>query len=280
MNHMQLSHLVNRDWNLSVLIAVIILLIFCSVSIFPQWIAPCDPLKRFGPYLSPNPGHILGTDDMGQDIFSLLVYGTRISLIIGVCAGGLSMLIGIWIGIISGYVKGKIDDVLMGLTDIMLIIPKIPVIILIAAFFRPNIWILIGILGLFSWESTARLVRAKTLQVSSAGFVLSARCLGFSTLEVLLHEVLPVIYPVILPKGILIVAGAMISEASLSFLGLSDPTMESWGKMIADAFSYGGFIREMWWWYLPPVFCICAVIISIVRIGMIYEQPQQATVFE
>jgi len=270
----------NQNLNLSVLISALILLIFIFAAIFPQLIAPYSPDKRFMPYLSPNPEHILGTDDIGHDVFSLLVYGTRISLIIGFCAGGISVLIGIWIGIISGYLKGKIDEILMGITDIVLIIPKIPVIIVIAAFFRPNIWILIGILGLFSWESTARLVRAKTLQISSSGFVLSARCLGFSTHHVMLHEILPVIYPIILPKSMLIVAGAMISEASLSFLGLSDPTMESWGKIISDAFTHGGFVREMWWWVLPPAFCISLVIISFVRIGTIHEQPQHESAFE
>ena len=270
----------NGDYDISVLISALFLLIFIFAALFPQLIAPYSSEKRFMPYLSPSSDHILGTDDVGHDVFSLLVYGTRISLIIGFCAGGISLVIGIWIGVISGYVKGKVDDILMGLTDIALIIPKIPVIIVIAAFFRPNIWILIAILGLFSWESTARLVRAKTLQISSSGFILSARCLGFSTHQVMVHEILPVIYPIILPKGMLIVAGAMISEASLSFLGLSDPTMESWGKMISDAFTHGGFVREMWWWVLPPAFCISLVILSFVRIGMIHEQPRRESAFE
>jgi peptide/nickel transport system permease protein len=274
------SHFRNRNREISFLISVLIILLFIITSIFPQWIAPYDPEKRFIPYLSPDSVHILGTDDMGHDILSLLIFGSRISLVIGFCAGGLSIGIGIWIGVISGYIKGKTDDILMGLTDIMLIIPKIPVIILFAAFFRPNIWILICVLGLFSWESTARLVRAKTLQINSSGYVLSARCLGFSTQQVISHEILPVIYPVILPKGMLIVAGAMISEASLSFLGLSDPTLESWGRMISDAFSHGGFVREMWWWILPPTLCICAVIVSVVRIGMVYEQPEQEIAYE
>jgi peptide/nickel transport system permease protein len=279
-NSMFASHHKNRNCDISVLISVLILIIFIFTAIFPQWIAPYESGKRFTPYLPPDSAHFLGTDDMGHDIFSMLVFGTRISLVIGFCAGGLSIFIGIWIGVISGYVKGRTDDILMGLTDIMLIIPKIPVIILFAAFFRPNIWILIYILGMFSWETTARLVRAKTLQISSSGFVLSARCLGFSTHQVMTHEILPVIYPVILPKGMLIVAGAMISEASLSFLGLSDPTMESWGRMISDAFSHSGFVREMWWWILPPTLCICAAIISVVRIGMVYEQPEQENAFE
>jgi peptide/nickel transport system permease protein len=269
-----------RGIDLSVLISLVILLILLIAAVVPQVLAPYDPKQRFVPYGHPDSVHMLGTDDMGYDIVTLLIYGTRISLIIGFCAGGLSMLIGTTIGVVSGYLKGRVDDVLMAITDITLIIPKIPAIILIAAFFRPSIWILIVVLGLLSWETTARVVRAKTLQVSSAGFVLSARCLGFSSGKIITHEILPVIYPVILPKGMLIIAGAMITEASLSFLGLSDPTMESWGKMISDAFQHGGFIREMWWWFLPPALCICAAVIAFVRIGMIYEQPGQENAFE
>lgn len=269
-----------KNQDISLLISLVILIIFIFWASVPQFFSIYGPEKRFIPYSIPNSEHILGTDDMGHDIFSKLVFGTRISLIIGFFAGGLSMLIGIWIGLISGFLKGKTDDILMSFTDIVLIIPKIPVIIVLAAFFRPNIWLLIIILGLFSWETTARLVRAKTLQISSSPFILSARCLGFPTYKILVHEIFPVVYPIILPKGMLIVAGAMISEASLSFLGLSDPTMESWGRIIADAFTYGGFVREMWWWFLPPALCICAAVIAIVRIGMIYEQPHQELGFE
>jgi peptide/nickel transport system permease protein len=266
--------------DISVIFAFLILIILLIVALFPSWVAPYGPGKRFLPYIPPDSSHILGTDDIGHDIASLLIFGTRISLVIGICAGGLSIVIGTGIGVISGYLKGRVDDLLMGLTDITLIIPKIPAIILIAAFIRPNVWILICVLGLLSWETTARVVRAKTLQVSNAGFVLSARCLGFSSYQVIFQEILPVIYPVILPKVMLVVAGAMISEASLSFLGLSDPTMESWGKMVADSFTHGGFVREMWWWFLPPACCICATIMAIIRIGMKYEQPCQETMWE
>lgn len=263
----------NQDITLYVCIGILV--IFFIAALFPGIIAPYNDNKRFIPYMHPDSSHLLGTDDMGYDIFSLLIYATRISLLIGFFAGGLSILIGTGIGLMSGYLKGWVDDVLVTLTDIALIIPKIPAIILISAFLRPSVWILILILGFFSWETTTRVVRARTLQVSSSGHVLSARSLGFSPYQVIVHEILPVIYPVILPKFMLTIAGAMISEASLSFLGLSDPTMDSWGRMISDAFTHGGFIREMWWWFLPPACCICVTIISVIRIGMVYEKPGQ-----
>jgi len=262
------------------IIAISILLCFLLWSLVPQFFTSCDDHTRYKPYLYPSFLHPLGTDDIGHDILSLVIYSARISLIIAFTAGGLSIIIGVSIGIISGFFPGIIDDILMGLTDIVLIIPKIPVIILLAAITRPDLMLLILVLGLFYWETTARVVRSRVMQVSGAGYIQSARCLGFSSGWIMIHEILPVIYPVVLPKLMLVVAGASISEASLSFLGLSDPTMNSWGKMIADAFTHGGFIRGMWWWYTPPALCIVLMILSCVRIGMIWEQTGTETAFE
>lgn len=266
--------------DISLYLCIGVIAIFFIVAVIPGVFAPYTENERFIPYQHPDIDHFLGTDDMGYDILSLLIYAARISLLIGLCAGGVSILIGTGIGLISGYLRGWTDDLLMSVTDIVLTIPKIPAIVLISAFLRPSIWILILILGFFSWETTARVVRARTLQISTSGNILSARSLGFSSYQVLISDILPVMYPVILPKFMLTIAGAMISEASLSFLGLSDPTMNSWGRMISDAFTHGGFIREMWWWFLPPAVCICGVIISVIRIGMVYEKPGQESMVE
>ena len=257
-----------------------ILLCFLFWTLIPHMFVSADSDLRSRPYLDPSPVHPLGTDDIGHDIWYLVICSARISLIIAIAAGGLSILIGVMVGIISGYYPGIIDDILMGFTDIILILPKIPVIILLAAMARPNLLLLILILGLLSWETTARVVRSRVMQVSSAGYILSSRCLGFSSGWIMTREILPVIYPVVLPKLMLVIAGALISEASLSFLGLSDPTMNSWGKMIADAFAHGGFIRGMWWWYTPPALCIVLMILACVRIGMIWEQNGSETAFE
>jgi peptide/nickel transport system permease protein len=266
--------------NFWVFSAVFILLCLVLWAVVPQAWAPGDPDKRFRPYLEPSSAHPLGTDDMGHDIFNLVVYSARISLVIACGAGTLSILIGLCIGLVSGYYPGIIDDILMGITDLILVIPKIPLIILLAALTRPGLVLLILVLGFFSWETTARVIRSRVMQVSGAGYVLSARCLGFGPGWIMTREIMPVVYPVVLPKIMLVVAGALISEASLSFLGLSDPTMNSWGKMISDAFAHGGFIRGMWWWYLPPALCIILVILSCVRIGMIWEKPGEEVAFD
>ncbi|WP_269848795.1 ABC transporter permease [Methanosarcina horonobensis] len=174
---------------------------------------------------------------------------------------------GIVLGICAGYFRGALDEVLMGFTDVVLIIPKIPLIIVLGAYLQPSIWILIPVLGLLSWESTARVTRSKTLQLREAGYVKSARCMGFSSWHIMSTDIFPNLYHVLLPKFMLATASAMISEASLSFLGLSDISMKSWGTMLSFAFFRGGFIRDMWWWYVPPGICITLCVISIALIG-------------
>ncbi|HJK77684.1 MAG TPA: ABC transporter permease [Methanocorpusculum sp.] len=245
---------------------------FAAMAAVPDLLAPFTPTQRFIAYQGPDAVHLLGTDDMGRDILSLVIYAARLSLVIGVASGALAIVIGTAVGLAAGWRHGLLDDVLMGTTDIVLIIPKIPLVIILAAYLSPGPWLLILVLGLLSWESVARVVRSKVLQIRSSGYILAARCFGFSDTRIVLREVLPVVFPVIVPKFVLVTASAMISEASLSFLGLSDPAMISWGVMIADAFNHGGFIREMWYWWMPPAVCIIFGVLAITSLAFIREQ--------
>ena len=272
-----ISSLLHRS-NRRYILPALLIGIFIFVAAFPQYIAPYEPSERFGGYKSPSIDHFLGTDDMGRDIFSLLVHAARLSLLIGCASGGLAIGIGVLIGLLSGWFYGIWDDMLMALTDIVLILPKIPLIIVMAAYLEPGPWLLIIVLGVLSWESGARVVRAKVLQVRSMGFILSARCFGFSSAYILSREILPVLIPVIVPKFVLVTASAMIAEASLSFLGLSDPTMISWGVMISDAFTHSGFIRQMWYWWLPPALCIILGVCAITSIAFLYEDRTQEAI--
>jgi peptide/nickel transport system permease protein len=149
-----------------VIAAVLILAIFFIWALVPQAFVPDNAEKRYRPYLAPSPQHPLGTDDIGHDILRLVIESARISLTIAFAAGGLSVIIGITVGVVSGYVPGMVDDLLMGCTDVVLILPKIPVIILLAAMTRPSLLLLILVLGFLSWETTARVVRARVMQVS------------------------------------------------------------------------------------------------------------------
>ena len=262
-----------NNWrhNRKYLLPSVLIGVFVIMAAVPGYIAPYGPSERFGGYQSPSSEHILGTDDMGRDIYSLLVHAARLSLLIGVASGVLAIGIGVIVGLLSGWYPGVWDDIFMGFTDTVLILPKIPLIIVLAAYLELGAWLLIAVLGLLSWESVARIVRAKTLQLRTMGFVLSARCSGFSTGYILRNEILPVLFPVIVPKFVLVTASAMIAEASLSFLGLSDPTMISWGVMISDAFTYSGFVRQMWYWWLPPTLCIILGVCAITSIAFLYE---------
>ncbi|WP_321428857.1 ABC transporter permease [uncultured Methanolobus sp.] len=256
----------------SSILSIIMLLLFISMALFPSLIAPYSPKERSLPYASPSSEHLLGTNNMGNDILSELIYGARISLIVGFASAIITTFIGVMIGLLAGYFRGIMEEILMGFTDVVLMIPKIPLVIIIAAFLKPSIWILIIVLGVLSWESIARIVRSKTLQVRETGFVKSSECMGFSSLHIMLSDIFPNIVNVVIPKFMLATASAMISEASLSFLGLGDPTMKSWGIMLSYAFTKGGFIREMWWWYLPPGICITLCVLSLVTLGFIIEK--------
>jgi peptide/nickel transport system permease protein len=250
----------------------VLFLIFVLAAVFADWVAPHNPWARFEPFLSPDGQHWLGTNDMGQDILSELIYGSRASLIVGFLAAVLATGIGVLTGLLSGYFKGVVDEILMGITDVFLMIPRIPLIIILAAFLKPSIWIIALVIGSLWWTSTARVVRSKTLQVREANFVLSAKSLGFSDRRIIFTDILPNIIHIVTPKFILTVASAMISEASLSFLGLGDPSAKTWGMMIYHAFTEGGFINGLWWWFLPPGICITGIVISIVALGFSLEK--------
>ena len=189
----------------------------------------------------------------------------------------MSTIIGSTIGLLSGYFKGLVDEILMGFTDIFLMIPQIPLIIVLAAFLRPSFWLIALLMGSLWWTSTARVVRSKALQIREMGYVQSKRSLGFSHLHIIVSDVLPNLSQVVMPKFLLSIASAMIAESSISFLGLGDPSMKSWGMMINFAFSRGGFINGYWWWYMAPGLCITIFVLSIVLLGSFLEERAEST---
>ncbi len=258
-----------------VIFGILLLAFFLVLAVFAPLIAPWDPWEPGRPFLRPGIDHPLGTNDIGQDIFSELVYGTRISLFVGFFAAFVSVAIGTLIGLFSGYLRGATDEALMGLTDIILVIPALPLMIILAAHTNPSIWNIILVVGLLWWCSTARVVRSRVLQLREMPFVEAARSLGAGDIYIVFRHILPNTLQVILAKFILAVAGAMLTEASLSFLGLGDPLQKSWGMMLNYAFSRGGFINGYWWWYLPPGICISLAVLSFVLIGFGLEERER-----
>lgn len=257
------------------LFGLLLLALFLLLAVFAPLIAPFDPWEPGRPFLPPSGTHPFGTNDIGQDIFSELIYSTRISLFVGFFAAFVSVAIGTLVGLFSGYLRGAADEVLMGTTDIVLIIPALPLMIILAAHTSPSIWNIIIVIGALWWTSTARVVRSRVLQLREMPFVEAARSLGAGDGYIVFKHILPNTLQVILAKFILAVAGAMLTEASLSFLGLGDPLQKSWGMMLNYAFSRGGFINGYWWWYLPPGICISLAVLSFVLIGFGLEEQDR-----
>jgi peptide/nickel transport system permease protein len=253
------------------LIGHMILAVFVLGTLLAPFIAPHDPWVRTQPMLRPTTEHLLGTNDIGQDILSELIYGARISLLVGFAAALLATVLGIVIGIIAGFSKGLMENVLMGISDIFLVIPALPLIILFAVYLGPNLWNIIVIIGILSWPSTARVIRSQALSIRESGYVESSRALGANELWLMWCHVLPNLIPIIMAKFVLTVAFALLTEASLSFIGLGDSVAKSWGMTLHYAFGRGGFIRGLWWWYLPPGLCIALCILALMLISFSIE---------
>jgi len=275
---MKISHKIDITRNRTSFIGFILLSAFLTIAIFAPFIAPYDPWEPGYPFLRPCLDHPFGTNDIGQDIFSELVYSARISLFVGFFAAFISMVIGTLIGLISGFFRGLVDEILMGLTDIFLLIPGLPLMIILAAYLSPSIWNIIFVIGILWWTSTARVVRSRVLQVRELPFIEASKALGANDMYIVFRHVLPNTLHVIFAKFVLAVAGAMLTEASLSFLGLGDPLQKSWGMMLNYAFSRGGFINGYWWWYLPPGLCISLAVLGFVLIGFGLEERERECV--
>jgi len=252
----------------------LIFLAFLLMAVLAPYLAPHDPWKRYEPYLGPSWDHPLGTNDMGNDILSELIFGSRVSLGVGLGSAIISTLIGTIAGASAGYFRGWMDEVLMGITDIFLMIPQIPLVIVVAAFLKPSSITITLIMGILWWTSLARIVRSRVLQVREMAFVEAARVMGFSDRHIILTDVLPNTIHVIMPKFMLTVASAMIAEASLSFLGLGDPNAKSWGMIINFALTRGGFLNGYWWWYMPPGICITLSVLSLVSMSLLLEEDR------
>ena len=251
---------------------IFLLLAFILTALFADVFSPYAPGLRFEPYTPPGTGHLLGTNDLGNDILSELVTGTRISLLVGFFTAVIATFLGVIVGMLAGYYKGIVDEGLMGLTDIFLMIPRIPLLIVLAAFIQPGPWAIALLLGLLWWPSTARVIRTNTLQIRETTFIQSAECIGFSGLRIMFNEILPNMLPVVLAKFLITFASAMIAEASISFLGLGNPLLKSWGMMLNTAYNKGGLINGMWWWYIPPGLCITLVVIAVMFTGLSLER--------
>jgi peptide/nickel transport system permease protein len=222
--------------------------------------------------LSPTAENLLGTDELGRDVFRQFLMGSRISLMVGLLATLISTIIGAAFGILSGYFKGKTDSALMAVTDFFLVVPAMPLMIAMGAIFGQNISVIILIIGLLSWPRTARIIRSQTLSLRERAFITRARSLGASNLRIIKIHVIPHVMPMLIANTILVVAGAILSEATLAFIGLGDPDWISWGSMLHFAFASGAIGRGAWWYFMPPGLGILVVVLAFTLMGHAFER--------
>lgn len=253
-------------------VGVMIILAVCAI--LAPIIAPQNPYKVTSIFSgSPSAQHILGTDKVGRDVLSRLIYGARVSLIVGIGAVSISAIIGTTLGLISGYAGGWIDMVIMRLTDMFMSFPQMMLIMVIVSIVGPKLSNLIIVLGFLGWPAIARLVRGSTLSVKESDYIKSTVVLGFKTPRILFMHILPNILAPVLVNITFGIANAIIMEASLSFLGLGvQPPTASWGNMLTDAQSISVLTSQQWLWIPPGVM----IIISVLAVNFIGDGLRDA----
>lgn len=244
---------------------IILILAVCAVS--APFLAPYDPtaIDIKEALMPPSPPHLLGTDQLGRDIFSRMVYGMRISLSIGFVAVGIAAIIGVALGSIAGYYGGKTDAVIMRFVDIMLCFPSFFLILAVVAIIGPSIYNIMIVIGLTSWMGMARLIRAEVLSLKEREFILAAKALGVSNVKIIIRHLIPNGIGPVLVSFVLGVAAAVLVEAALSFLGLGvQPPTPSWGNILMEGKATLGVA---WWLIFFPGFAILITVLAFNLLG-------------
>lgn len=250
-------------------IGLLILLFFVLVAIFAPVIAPINPTRMVGrPHEAPNAEHILGTTRQGQDIFAQIVHGTRTTLAVGFLTGTVVMAIAVMMGITAGYVGGWVDELLSLITNVALIIPSLPLIIVVSRWIeRPGPETIVVVLSLISWAYGARVLRAQTLTLRNADFVAAAKVVGEPTWRIVLSEILPNMTSLVVSGWIGAVLYAILTEAALEFIGLGNPNLVTWGTILYWAQNNAALLTRAWWTFIPPGVCIALVGFSLTMIN-------------
>jgi peptide/nickel transport system permease protein len=224
-----------------------------------------------GPLESPSGEFPLGTDQFGRSVLALLVWGARVSLTVGLLAAVLCVAIGTIVGIVAGHFRGWYSTVLMRVTDWFLVMPTLVLAIALATVMDRSIWTVILAIGVTTWPTTARLVRAQTLAVESRPYIERSRALGGGHGHIMLRHVLPNVMPLVLAQTTLVISSAILTEATLAFLGLGDPTITSWGGMLQDAREAGAVSAGHWWYLAPPGIAVAVVALAFTLCGRAVE---------
>ncbi len=264
-------------------VGVVILVVFAILAIAPQvFVGPLQTVTTAtgGVLEPPSAAYPLGTDELGRSVLNLTVWGTRISMVIGLLATIVTVLVGAVIGIVAGYFGGWIDTLLMRITDFFLVLPTFVLAIILAPIIlelvgtdaevfgiRVTLLVIVVVIGLTSWASTARIVRSQALSVKERAFVDRARVIGAGSGRIMLRHILPNVMNLIVANTVLTFAGSILTETTLSFIGLGDPFQPSWGQVLNDAQVTGAPGLGAWWWVVGPAFCIVLVVLAFTFVG-------------
>lgn len=244
---------------------LVVVTFLAGVALLAPVLAPRDPLALGDRALSaPSIRHPMGTDHLGRDILSGVVWGLQVSLVVGVGSAVISVILGILIGAPAGYFGGRLDNLLMRATDAFMVLPTFFLILLVVSVFGASIWTLIALIGITNWPPIARLVRAEFLSLREREFTLAARTVGVRHVMVMFRHILPNTLPVIIPTISLRTAGAIVTEASLSFLGVGDANVVSLGQMLMHALQ---FMRMAWWTAAFPGCTIFVIVLALNLVG-------------
>lgn len=253
---------------LAILGAVILLLILAS-AVFAPWIAPYDirDIDLFNIESGPSAQHLLGTDDLGRDVFSRLVYGGRVSMAVGLLASLSQIILGTLAGAIAGYFGGVIDSFIMRTADVIMCFPFFLVAIALASFVGPSMKNIIIIMAVIYWTNVARIVRGEVLSLKKREYIDAARTFGLNSWEIIIHHIVPNVAATVTVYATLAIANGILTEAALSFLGLGvKPTVPSWGNMLSAAQSMR-VLQKQWWLWVPPGLMVLLTVMAINFIG-------------
>lgn len=256
---------------LAILVLAAVVALLSPFLVSPESI---DPATAPGvPNQPPSAQYPLGTDGFGRSVLSLVIVGTRVSLLVGLAATVGAVFVGASIGVLSGYYAGtRVDTVLSALIDWFLVIPWLVLAIVMAAILGPTLLNVIIVIAVTSWALTARIVRAQALSVRRQPYVERSRALGASDWSIMTRHILPNTFAVIFAQAVLTVAVAILSETTLAILGLGDPTATSWGRIIEEAFDSGAMANGYWWWIIPPGVCVVLVTLAFTMCGYAIEE--------
>lgn len=252
----------------------ILLILFVLLAITAPLISPYSPTdSNFQQMLQPSASHLLGTTQNGEDVLSQLIYGTRISLLVGFIAGFATTVLSLVIGLIAGYLPGFVDEILSYVTNVFLVLPSLPLMIVLAAYSHvKGIWLIVFVIVVTSWSWGARVLRAQVTTLRTRDYVVAARFAGDGMMRVLFREIFPNMMSLVAASFLGAALSAILGEAGLEFLGLGDPNVNSWGTMLYWAQNGGALLQGQWAWLAAPGLCIALLGTSLVLMNFAVDE--------